>query len=81
MQDERSLEERTVRKVTRRLLLLLFILYVIAFLDRVNGCRPCRDRPMSHPLRPAHPCCPQHPPDRIIGTKFFMKTSFRAFIH
>lgn len=36
MQDERNLEERTVRKVTRRLLPFLFILYVIAFLDRVN---------------------------------------------
>jgi len=36
MQDERFLEERTVRKVTRRLLPFLFILYVIAFLDRVN---------------------------------------------
>jgi hypothetical protein len=28
--------ERTVRKVSRRLLPFLFILYVIAFLDRVN---------------------------------------------
>lgn len=36
MRDEWSLEERTVRKVTRRLLPFLFILYVIAFLDRVN---------------------------------------------
>ena len=36
MQDERSLEERTVQKVTRRLLPFLFILYVIAFPDRVN---------------------------------------------
>lgn len=33
---DRSLEERTVRKVARRLLPFLFILYVIAFLDRVN---------------------------------------------
>lgn len=36
MQHDRSLEERTVRKVTRRLLPFLFLLYVIAFLDRVN---------------------------------------------
>jgi ACS family tartrate transporter-like MFS transporter len=36
MEIKKSLEERTVRKVTRRLLPFLFILYVIAFLDRVN---------------------------------------------
>jgi hypothetical protein len=33
---EGSTGERTVRKVSRRLLPFLFILYVIAFLDRVD---------------------------------------------
>jgi ACS family tartrate transporter-like MFS transporter len=36
MQYGDGLEERTVRKVSRRLLPFLFLLYVVAFLDRVN---------------------------------------------
>jgi len=36
MQQGSDLEERTVRKVGRRLLPFLFLLYVVAFLDRVN---------------------------------------------
>jgi len=79
MQDERSLEEKTVRKVTHQLLPFLFILYVIAFLDRVNGCRPSRDRRMSHPLRSAHACGSQHPQDRIIGTKIFHENIIPGF--
>jgi ACS family tartrate transporter-like MFS transporter len=36
MQPGEGLEQRTVRKVARRILPFLFILYVVAFLDRVN---------------------------------------------
>jgi MFS transporter, ACS family, 4-hydroxyphenylacetate permease len=34
--EERALRAVTLRKVSRRLLRLLFVLYVCAFLDRIN---------------------------------------------
>jgi hypothetical protein len=51
--NAQSLSAVTLRKVTWRLIPFLFVLYVIAWLDRVNvgvGCRSCR-------MRPATPAC------------------------
>src|SRR5688572_13706860 len=36
MNNDRSLEQRTVGRVTRRLLPFLILLFIVAFIDRVN---------------------------------------------